>query len=86
MVSAHAVFHETDWVVYNGMENSLQGERPLLKQFFVVVTPVEVCNHGPEGSELHKRMKYCYAYIWLSSKHYLFQLGIEGGSELWLLT
>ena len=45
------------------MENSLQGERPLLKQFFIVVTPVEVCNHGPEGSELHKRMKYCYGYL-----------------------
>ena len=53
------VFHETDWVVYNaGMENSLQGERPLLIQFFIMVTPFEVCNHGPEGSELHKQMKY----------------------------
>ena len=52
-----AVFHETDWVVYNGgMENSLQGERPLLMQFFIMVTPFEVCN--PEGSELHKQMKY----------------------------
>ena len=25
-------------------------------QFFIMVTPGEVCNHGPEGSELHKQM------------------------------
>ena len=40
------------------MECVLQGERSLLLQFFIMVTPVEVCNHGPEGSELHKQMKY----------------------------
>ena len=40
------------------MECVLQGERSLLLQFFIMVTPVEVCNHDPEGSELHKQMKY----------------------------
>ena len=40
---------------WNGIvECVLQGERSLLMQFFIMVTPVEVCNHGPEGSELHK--------------------------------
>ena len=34
------------------MECVLQGERSLLMQFFIVVTPVEVCNHGP-SSILH---------------------------------
>ena len=27
-------------------------------QFFMRVTPVEVCNRGSEKSELHKQMKY----------------------------
>ena len=46
-------------VEWNGIvECVLQGERSLLMQFFMV-TPVEVCNHGPEGSELHKQMKCC---------------------------
>ena len=40
------------------VECVLQGERSLLMEFFIMVTPVEVCNHGYEGSELHKQMKY----------------------------
>ena len=57
-------------------------------QFFIIVTPVEVCNHGPEGSELHKQMKCsCYGYLLSSILHpSSLGLGIEGGSELWLLT
>ena len=44
---------------WNGIvECALQDERSLLMQFFILVTPVEVCNHDPEGSELHKQMKY----------------------------
>ena len=43
------------------MECVLQGERSLLLQFFI---DGEVCNHGPEGSELHKQIKYsCYGYF-----------------------
>ena len=47
---------------WNGIvECVLQGERSLLLQFFI---DGEVCNHGPEGSELHKQMKYsCYGYF-----------------------
>ena len=41
------------------VECVLRGERSLLMQFFIMVTPVEVCNHGPEGSGLHKQMKAC---------------------------
>ena len=63
------------------VECVLQGERSLLMQ---VVTPVEVCNHGPEGSELHKiACKGCYGYLLSPSS---LGLGIEGCSELWLLT
>ena len=51
---------------WNGIvECVLQGERSLLMQFFIMVTPVEVCNHGP-SSILHPSS---------------LGLGIEGGSD-----
>ena len=51
-----------DW---NGgiVECVLQSKRSLLMQFFIMVTPVEVCNHDPEGSELHKQMPVWVVFI-----------------------
>ena len=43
---------------WNGIvECVLPGERSLLMQFFIMVTPVEVCNHGPGYT--NKCMKAC---------------------------
>ena len=78
---------------WNGIvECVIQGERSLLMQFFTMVTPVEVCNHGSKGSELHKQMtneiitcKGCYGYLLSSILHpSSLGLGIDGGSELFI--
>ena len=64
------------------MECVLQSKRSLLMQFFIMVTPVEVCNHDPEGSELHKQMPVWVVYGYLHKQYFapaiLLSLAVAG--------